>query len=121
MQVHSEKGSVIITRSKAKPVRIKAQIPGPSGSAEMEYIFFIVLNYNVCLEKLLVLGIFIIITTLAEFRFSSRYWAIDELLFLDIPIIMVCSYSTWQISMHIAIAYANMQRILSYFKVLNFI
>ena len=37
MQVHSEKGSVIITRSKANPVRIKAQIPGPSGSAEKEY------------------------------------------------------------------------------------
>ena len=34
MQVQSEKGSVTITRSKAKPVKTMAQNPGPSGSAE---------------------------------------------------------------------------------------
>ena len=33
MQVQSEKGSVIITRSKANPVSTMAQNPGPSGSA----------------------------------------------------------------------------------------
>ena len=36
MQVHSEKGSVTITKSKASPVKTIAQNPGPSGSAEKE-------------------------------------------------------------------------------------
>ena len=38
MQVHSEKGSVTITKSKASPVKTIAQNPGPSGSAEKENI-----------------------------------------------------------------------------------
>ena len=60
-----------------------------------------IFNY-VCLEKLLVLGIFLIVTILAEVKFSSSYWAFDKLLFWYVANLF------GKYSMHITIAYANL-------------
>ena len=46
MQVHSEKGSVMISKSPANAVNAKAQNPGPSVSAEKEIMQQTLTSHN---------------------------------------------------------------------------